>query len=439
VSGGNYYFSMELLKGQTLRQRMEKYHRDRRLFTMAEVNEITRQMVDALRYAHRFIVHRDIKPENIWLEHDGTVKLMDFGIAHANANSDMTQTGMTLGTAYYMAPEQRTAAKEVDWRADQYSLGIVLYELLAGSVPMGAARPLEQIRRDLPRRYARAVMRAIATRPDDRWPSLNELFAELHVQQRRTPWAVPAVAVGVLLAALVGAGVYVYKVRSDANAQAQQVKPQVLDPGSNKPKDPVRPTPQGSGGDVGDLSASNDVKPPQNDAGQQGGGSNDAGGSNLPADVGGGTTPNVKPPTVKPATAKPQPVEEPLNTPALGPSPAQMAAMVAATQRREQCVQQCARDDGECRSINRRSRSECARAAAFGTAFNNSADCGFYGADRCQYATDREACLRRMGERRNDCVQGGGLIRQRQDCDRAARDADQRCLIQKQECTASCG
>jgi hypothetical protein len=287
VSGGNYYFSMELLKGQTLRARMEKFHRDRRLFTMAEVNEITRQMVDALRYAHRFIVHRDIKPENIWLEHDGTVKLMDFGIAHANANSDMTQTGMTLGTAYYMAPEQRTAAKEVDWRADQYSLGIVLYELFAGSVPMGAARPLEQIRRDLPKRYARAVMRAIATRPEDRWPSLKELFAELHIQQRKTPWAVAAVAVGVLLAALVGTGLYVYKARSDANTRAQQAKTQVPAPDSNTPKVPVKSADQGSGGDAGGLSASNGIKPSENGGGQQGTGSNDGGGSNVPSNAGG--------------------------------------------------------------------------------------------------------------------------------------------------------
>ena len=60
---------------------------------------------------------------------------MDFGIARAYSSSHMTQTGMTLGTAYYMAPEQRVAAKDVDWRADQYALGVVLYELLSGTLP----------------------------------------------------------------------------------------------------------------------------------------------------------------------------------------------------------------------------------------------------------------------------------------------------------------
>jgi serine/threonine protein kinase len=139
-----------------------------------------RQLFEALEYAHRYIVHRDLKPENIWLCEDGTVKLMDFGIARAYSHSQITKTGMTLGTAYYMAPEQQKAAQEVDWRADQYSLGVVLYEMLSGTVPMGAATPLGKLRRDLPKRATRAVMRALAPNPKDRWPSLDELSAQLH-------------------------------------------------------------------------------------------------------------------------------------------------------------------------------------------------------------------------------------------------------------------
>ena len=76
---------MERLKGHTLRQRMEAVSPDNRVFSIAEVTDIARQLIDALRYAHRYIVHRDIKPENIWLAEDGTVKLMDFGIARAYA------------------------------------------------------------------------------------------------------------------------------------------------------------------------------------------------------------------------------------------------------------------------------------------------------------------------------------------------------------------
>src|SRR4051812_38334527 len=79
-SGSYYYFSMERLKGHNLRNRIEAYERDNRQFSIDEVTDIARQLIDALRYAHRYIVHRDIKPENIWLAEDGTVKLMDFGI-----------------------------------------------------------------------------------------------------------------------------------------------------------------------------------------------------------------------------------------------------------------------------------------------------------------------------------------------------------------------
>ena len=162
ISGGMYYFSMERLKGHTLRQRMEAYRQQNRVFSVAEVTDIARQLIDALRYAHRYIVHRDIKPENIWLAEDGTVKLMDFGIARAFSNSQLTQTGMALGTAYYMSPEQRIGAKDVDWRTDQYALGVVLYELFAGTLPTGAVQPIDTLRRDLPKRYGAALMRAMA-------------------------------------------------------------------------------------------------------------------------------------------------------------------------------------------------------------------------------------------------------------------------------------
>jgi serine/threonine protein kinase len=483
VSGGNYYFSMELLKGQTLRSHMEKYHRDRRLFSVAEINEITRQLVDALRYAHRHIVHRDIKPENIWLEHDGTVKLMDFGIARANANSDMTQTGMTLGTAYYMAPEQRVAAKEVDWRADLYSLGIVLYELMAGAVPMGAARPLEQLRRDLPKRYARAVMRAIATRPEDRWPSLQAFFSELSVRQRKTSWMAAAALVGVVGAVAAGAGLYIYENRNVDPQLVQQPRSQTGDnkagnpgadsatsalnkpgldepgldePGLDSPGDPPAndgntqgPTTGGSSRNSNSGTAAKQIVTPGTD-GQvsadgtsSNAGTSSSGSGNAqvaaqlplpPADV----KPAVKPATRKPTTAADtMPL---INTPApRGPTPEQLDALSNSNDQFAQCKSECARDESKCYSINRNGRSECARAAAFGgAASSNSRDCGPAGIDSCQYASDREACLRNLVRRRGDCSSGGSMIKQRQDCDRAARDADQRCLVQKQECMVAC-
>jgi hypothetical protein len=108
---------------------------------------------------------------------------MDFGIARAVLQSGLTRTGMNMGTAYYMAPEQHAESREVDWRADQYSFGVLMYELLAGRVPMGAVQPLEQIRRDVPRTYARAIMRAMSPRVDARFASLRELQNVLAVRR----------------------------------------------------------------------------------------------------------------------------------------------------------------------------------------------------------------------------------------------------------------
>src|SRR5688572_27932376 len=108
---------------------------------------------------------------------------MDFGIARACASTDLTRTGMAMGTPYYMAPEQWLSAKNADARADQYSLGVVLYELLTGLLPTGNTQPLEQLRRDLPKRRARAVMRAMSTKPEHRWPTLAELLVGLQPRQ----------------------------------------------------------------------------------------------------------------------------------------------------------------------------------------------------------------------------------------------------------------
>ena len=208
ISGGQYYFSMERLKGQTLRQYMQSCQRSKRPMRLDEILGIVRQLFEALDYAHRYIVHRDLKPENIWLAADGTVKLMDFGIARAYSHSQMiTKEGTTLGTAYYMSPEQQKAAQEVDWRADQYSLGVVLYEMLSGTVPMGAATPLPKLRRDLPKRAAQAVMRAMAPNAEDRWPSLDEMSEALHARPSHTG----KIAAAVLLVGGVVAGTFGYE------------------------------------------------------------------------------------------------------------------------------------------------------------------------------------------------------------------------------------
>jgi tRNA A-37 threonylcarbamoyl transferase component Bud32 len=179
VASGRYFFTMERLRGMSLRRRMQSQLATGRPFPVEEAVQIGEQLLEALRHAHRFIVHRDLKPENVWVDNSGVVKLMDFGIARAYQHNDLTRTGMNLGTAYYMAPEQHADAKEVDWRADQYAWGVLMYELLTGRVPMGAVQPIEKMRNDIPKQVSRAVMRSMSPRPDSRFDSLKELQSRI--------------------------------------------------------------------------------------------------------------------------------------------------------------------------------------------------------------------------------------------------------------------
>src|ERR1044072_2075274 len=125
---------MPFIEGETIR---EKLNRETQ-FGVDEAIRIAREVADALDYAHRHgVIPRDLKPENMLL-HDWRAMGMDFGIAlavSAAAGGRMTETGLSLGTPHYMSPEQATAEKEVTGRSDIYSLGCVLYEMLAGEPP----------------------------------------------------------------------------------------------------------------------------------------------------------------------------------------------------------------------------------------------------------------------------------------------------------------
>ncbi|MGI8908222.1 MAG: protein kinase domain-containing protein [Candidatus Sumerlaeaceae bacterium] len=168
------FLTMELLKGRTLRHEIEAKASVKMPFSAKEVIELCKPVCDALNYAHQFTVHRDIKPENIWLCKDGSVKIMDFGIAQLLSPTRMTQTAMAMGTAFYMAPEQMQSAKEVDRRADQYSLAVVIYELLAGKLPTGRAKALSEIRTDVPGPLSSAVDKALSTNPEDRFDTMEQ-------------------------------------------------------------------------------------------------------------------------------------------------------------------------------------------------------------------------------------------------------------------------
>jgi len=171
-SGQFYYLTMELVEGHTLRERLLAQRAARTPFGVAEALKVGEALCSALGYAHSILVHRDVKPENVFLTEDGQVKLMDFGIARVQTQTEMTRTGVALGTAYYMAPEQLLGLGEIDARADQYSVGVVLYEMLAGQVPTGVVEPLNKTRRDVPAGLSRAVMRTLSAKAEQRFPDM---------------------------------------------------------------------------------------------------------------------------------------------------------------------------------------------------------------------------------------------------------------------------
>jgi tRNA A-37 threonylcarbamoyl transferase component Bud32 len=180
---------MELVPGQTLRQRLD----DPAPIDPWQAAGLAAQVAEALDAAHRAgLVHRDIKPANVLLTGDGRAKVADFGIAKAAEDADLTQPGLMVGTAKYVAPEQ-VEGKPVDGRTDLYSLGIVLYEMLCGRPPFEgegeAATALARLQRDplrprqvrpgVPKALEEIVLRAMARAPGDRFATAADLRAAL--------------------------------------------------------------------------------------------------------------------------------------------------------------------------------------------------------------------------------------------------------------------
>jgi eukaryotic-like serine/threonine-protein kinase len=185
------YIVMQYVEGRTLREVL--LHEGR--LTQHRAIEIVIDVCAALDYSHRAsIVHRDIKPGNVMITPDGSVKVMDFGIARAVAQSTatVTQTAAVMGTAQYLSPEQARGEK-VDARSDLYSAGVVLYELLTGQPPFQGDSPVavayqhvredaippSDIERDLPGDVDAVVMKALAKNPANRYQSAGEMTDDL--------------------------------------------------------------------------------------------------------------------------------------------------------------------------------------------------------------------------------------------------------------------
>jgi len=178
LSGGLYYFIMEYVDGVNLRQAIRSG-----AMTPQQALAIVPQICDALQYAHdEGVVHRDIKPENILIDKKGRVKIADFGLAkllgHDGPEHSLTGTYQVMGTLRYMAPEQMEGSREVDHRADIYSLGVVFYELLTGELPIGRfAPPSKKVQIDV--RLDEVVLRALEKEPEQRFQHASEVKTEV--------------------------------------------------------------------------------------------------------------------------------------------------------------------------------------------------------------------------------------------------------------------
>ena len=206
--GEQFFLTMELLEGKDLRSLMENRKLARQVFTEAQVKEILNPICDALAYAHDYTLHRDIKPENIWVTEEGQYKLMDFGIARVMSNSQMTQTGAAMGTAYYMAPEQLAGRKDIDGRADQYALAVMAYELLTGNIPAGVIKPLKESRKDISKGFANTVMQALAGQAEDRFADMNSFAEALNKKGAGLP-ALPIKTIGIAAGVILSLGIII--------------------------------------------------------------------------------------------------------------------------------------------------------------------------------------------------------------------------------------
>ena len=191
------FYVMPLIEGESLRDRLT---REKQL-PIADAVRIGTEVAGALDYAHRRgVIHRDIKPENILL-HDGRALVADFGIALAASKAGstrMTETGMSLGTPHYMAPEQAMGEREITARADIYALGCVVYEMLTAEPPFQGAtaqaiiarvmteapRSLTLQRHTVPPHVEMAVLTAIEKLPADRFATAAEFAEALRARRR---------------------------------------------------------------------------------------------------------------------------------------------------------------------------------------------------------------------------------------------------------------
>ncbi|MDA1229429.1 MAG: serine/threonine-protein kinase [Planctomycetota bacterium] len=245
------FIVMEFINGPNLRQLLG----DSNLPT-SDVLRYASEICDGLQYAHdRGVVHRDVKPENVLIADDGHVRLVDFGLAKLlkPSGSATTQTGRVIGTPHYLAPEQVETPGKVDHRADVYSLGVLIYEMLTGELPLGHfAPPSRRIGSDPA--FDAVVLRAMARDAQQRYQCVRDVRAGIAAataggnsvlaSKYRATWQTTAselfLSIGSIFAGLVGCCVLLVAfVVTDQNAPRKRSEPRVL--GHFESRDPGKP------------------------------------------------------------------------------------------------------------------------------------------------------------------------------------------------------
>ncbi len=186
---GQYYIVMEYVDGKTLKQLVKR----RGALTLNEVIDIMLQLTDGIAHAHdSYIIHRDIKPQNIMIMENGLVKITDFGIAMALNSTQLTQTNSVMGSVHYLPPEQANG-KGASVKCDIYSLGILMYELLTGSIPFKGENAVEialkqmkeplpsvtMINPDIPQSIENILIKATAKNPKNRYNDAREMHHDI--------------------------------------------------------------------------------------------------------------------------------------------------------------------------------------------------------------------------------------------------------------------
>ena len=263
---GRTFIVMAFLEGRPLNARIKEGP-----LKLPEALSVAMQTADGLEAAHeKGITHRDIKPDNLMLMTGsrGLVKIMDFGLAQLAGGSKFTREGTTLGTMTYMSPEQAAGA-ETDSRTDIWSLGVVLYEMVAGQPPFQGdydqvvvyslmneePEPLTAVRTGVPRELERIVNKCLAKEPASRYQGVGDLLVDLRELQKtqqaeaataaraapaapkpslRTPWLLAGAAVLVALAVTAGAFLGLFESEKPVSEQSLQTIPLTTYPGSER-------------------------------------------------------------------------------------------------------------------------------------------------------------------------------------------------------------